>query len=187
MGPIGVLCVQRTLHKGQLSGFISGMGAAIADSFFALIAGLGIGFLASFFEEQRLYLMIIGGALLIFLGLKLFFNTVVEQVRHPKRKNKGYIGDFFSVFFLTLSNPITIMFFGAVFAGWNILASSNTLVTFWAVLGVFSGAMIWWGVLTTLVHFFRQKFNLRGLILLNKIAGAIIAGFGLVTLVSPLF
>jgi len=187
MGPIGVICVQRTLHKGQLSGFVSGIGAAIADSFFALVAGLGLGFLANFFQEQRLWLMIIGGAILIFLGLKLYFNTISETVRRPKRKNKGLVGDFFSVFALTLSNPITIIFFGAVFAGWNVLQSGDTSMALWAVLGVFSGAIFWWSILTTLVHTFRSKFNLRGLVLLNKIAGIIIIGFGAFAILSPLF
>ncbi len=186
MGPVGIICVQRTLHKGQLSGFISGLGAASADSFFALIAGLGIGFLASFFEEQRLWLMLIGGGILIFLGLRLFYSNIIESVRRPKQNKKGFIGDFVSVFLLTLSNPLTIIFFGAIFAGWNIL-SGGTWHALWAIAGIFSGAMIWWGILTTLVHAFRDKFSLRRLATLNKIAGLIIAGFGLFALVSPLF
>jgi threonine/homoserine/homoserine lactone efflux protein len=175
MGPIG-----------QLSGFISGMGAATADSFFALVAGLGIGFLASFFEEQRLWLMLIGGGILIFLGLRLFFNNILETVRHPKRNKKGFIGDFASVFFLTLSNPLTIIFFGAILAGWNVL-SAGPWHALWAIAGIFTGAMIWWGILTTLVHAFRDKFSLRRLVMLNKIAGLIIAGFGVFALISPLF
>lgn len=187
MGPIGIICVQRTLHKGQLSGFISGLGAAIADSFFALVAGLGLGFLASFFQEQRLWLMLIGGSILIFLGLKLFLSNLVESVRHPKRNKSGLVGDFISVFFLTLSNPLTIIFFGAIFAGWNILESGTVWHALWAILGIFLGAMLWWGMLTTLVHAFRDKFSLRRLILLNKIAGLIIAGFGAFALLSPLF
>ena len=178
MGPIGIICVQRTLHKGQLSGFISGLGAAIADSFFALVAGLGLGFLASFFEEQRLWLILIGGAILIFLGLRLFYSNIIKTVRRPKRNKTGLISDFASIFFLTLSNPITIIFFGAVFAGWNIMGSGSLWHALWAILGIFGGAMLWWGILTTLVHAFREKFSLRRLVILNKVAGIVIASFG---------
>lgn len=187
MGPIGIICVQRTLHKGQLSGFISGLGAAIADSFFALVAGLGLGFLASFFEEQRLWLILIGGAILIFLGLRLYYSNIIKTVRRPKRNKTGLISDFASIFFLTLSNPITIIFFGAVFAGWNIIGSGSIWHTLWAILGIFGGAMLWWVVLTTLVHAFREKFSLRRLVILNKVAGLVIASFGGYALLTILY
>jgi threonine/homoserine/homoserine lactone efflux protein len=188
MGPIGVLCVQRTLNRGQLSGMISGCGAAAADSFFALVAGMGLGFLASFFNEQQIMLMLLGGAMLIFLGLRLYFTDVIKTVRQPGRNRKsGLLGDFVSVFFLTLSNPVTILFFGAVFAGLNLLENAPKYASAILVSGVAAGALLWWGVLTTLVHAFRSKFRLRGLVMLNKIAGIIITCFGLFAISSLFF
>lgn len=187
MGPIGVICVQRTLHQGRLIGIISGLGAAFADTFFATAAGFGVGFVVSFFREQKFYLLLFGGLILIFLGLKLFLTNVKKQFREKKdRKKHGIVGDFFSVFFLTLSNPITVIFFGAVFSGLDALDGGwrNTLLL---VGGVFSGAVLWWLTLTWLVSMFRHKFRIRSIWWLNKIAGSLIVVFGIVAILSACF
>lgn len=185
MGPIGVICVQRTLHRGRLIGVISGLGAAFADSFFAAAAGFGVGFVISFFKEQKFYLLLFGGLILIFLGLKLFTTNVKKQFRNQhERKKHGILGDFISVFFLTLSNPITVIFFGAVFSSLDALDNGGWRTTMLLVGGVFSGAVLWWFTLTWLINMFRHKFKLRSIWWLNKIAGSLIVVFGIVAIVS---
>lgn len=185
MGPIGVVCVQRTLQKGRLSGFISGLGAAIADTFFATIAGFGIGFFVSFFNKNHFILMIFGGVLLIVLGAKLFFSKTIKQLR-AKKTSTTYLGDFVSVFLLTLTNPITIIFFGGVFASSGILEQGLYNISF-VTLGIFAGALFWWFLLTTLVNFFRDRFRLRILFWINKGAGIMIMFFGILAIINAFY
>lgn len=185
MGPIGVLCVQRTLHKGRLAGMISGLGAAFADTFFAAVAGFGLGFFASFFDKNQFYLMIFGGILLVFLGAKLFLSKTIHQSR-TKNSNSTFLGDFISVFFLTLSNPLTIIFFGGVFASSGVVnqGAYNTILV---ISGVLLGALLWWFILSSLVNFFREKFRLRILFWINKVAGILIVLFGILALINAFF
>lgn len=189
MGPIGVLCVQRTLNRGRIAGFISGLGAAFADTFFASIAGLGLTFIINFFEKQHVYLMIFGGILLTGLGIKIYYTNTAKQFKSQKRESRksGFFGDFVSVFFLTLSNPLTIIFFGVVFAGLDLIDENNTDTIYSVLLGIFSGSLLWWFILSSVVSLFKDKFKLRWLWWFNKIAGALIIVFGIVVFVSIFF
>lgn len=178
LGPIGVLCIQRTLHQGRRSGLISGLGAATADTTFALIAGLGLTFITNFFETQRIYIMLGGAILLTYLGIRIFFTNTIKQVRQCKLKKTNWFKDFVSIFILTISNPLTIIFFGIVFTGLG-LVKSDALEIVILVLGVFAGASLWWFTLSSLVATFRNFFRLRIIFWINKIAGIIIICFGL--------
>lgn len=178
MGPIGILCVQRTLSKGRFAGFISGLGASVADTLFAAIAGLGLGYFQFFFEEHRLTLVIVGGILLLFMGTMLFLSNPIKQLRSPAKKS-NFIGDFISVFFLTASNPMTIMFFGAMFSGFDLLIPGKISHNLLVVIFVFVGTILWWVILSTLVNAFRSRFRLRQLYYMNKIAGIVIFLFGI--------
>lgn len=176
MGPIGVLCVQKTVNRGRRVGFMSGLGAATADSFYAVIAVFGLGFLQKFLIDNRHILQILGFAVLLVLGLRIFFtNPVVQFRKQAKKKYKGIFGDFISVFFLTFSNPLTIIFFGAGIAALGVFESERSvIVQLVIVLGVFLGAAVWWFLITGLVNMFRHKFRLKQLWLMNKISGSII-------------
>lgn len=186
MGPIGVLCVQRTLNNGKLAGFISGLGAAFADTFFATIAGLGLSYIVNFFEKQQVYLMISGGMILIGLGIKIFVTNTIRQFK--KKQNKRSIAsDFISVFFLTLSNPLTILFFGVVFAGLNLIDENDASSIYSVLLGIFSGALLWWFSLSSIVGLLKNRFRLRWLWWFNKVAGAIIIIFGIVVSISVFY
>lgn len=188
LGPIGVLCIQKTLNKGMLAGFISGIGAAAADTLFAAIAGFGLTFISDFLSSHQLYLRIIGGLFLIFIGFKVFYTNTIKQVRMQRRSKGRAISEFLSVFFLTLSNPITIIFFGAVFAGLGLVDSNASSAHATAlVLSILTGAVIWWISLAFIVNFFRKKIRLRSLWWINKIAGALIVLLGAGTIVSLLF
>jgi len=187
LGPIGILCIQKTLNKGFLSGFIAGLGAAFADMFYAIIAGFGVTFIITFIEEQHFYIRILGGLILVILGYRIFSTNPAIQLR-KKKKNSSFIGDFFSVFALTLSNPMAFFFFGAAFAGFGVVKEeSNFSDIAILIAGVFLGATIWWTILNTLVNVFRKKFRLKRLWWINKIAGSIVILFGFAIFISLLF
>lgn len=189
MGPIGVMCIQKTVNKGRFVGFVSGIGAAFADSLYAAIATFGLGFITHFLDENQTAMQIIGVVVLLFLGFKIFLTNPAKQIRQQARKKRsGIVEDFLSVFALTLSNPLTIIFFGASIAAMGVLEHENTFLTqLIAVAGVFSGAVAWWFLVTTVVSLFRNKFRLKQLWWTNKISGIIIivltitAAIGLIT------
>lgn len=186
MGPIGVLCMQRTIHQGRRSGFISGIGAATADSSFAFIAGFGLTFITDFFKQQQFYLMLGGALVLIFLGLQLFFKDTIKEIRKIRFNKSNPYTDFISVFLLTLSNPITILFFGVVFTGLGIV-KTNIIETGTLIGGIFLGACLWWFILSTLVSMFRNFFRIRIIFWINKVAGIIIVLFGLFAVYNSFF
>lgn len=188
LGPIGVLCVQRTLNKGRKSGFVSGLGAASADTIFSIIAGLGISYIISFVKEQHIYFQIIGGVIIIFLGIHIFYTNPVRQLR-LQRMNKNKLSyDFFSVFFLTLSNPMAILLFLAMFAGIHIASDSPGLLNLTSLIsGVFAGASAWWFVLSSFVNFWRHRFRLKIIWWMNKVAGVLIFILGIVAILSIWF
>lgn len=185
LGPIGVLCVQRTLNKGRRAGFVSGLGAASADTVFSLIAGLGITFVISFVQTHHIYFQIIGGIVVMYLGIHIFYTNPVRQIRMQRLNRNKLSQDFLSVFLLTITNPMAIFFFLAIFAGINIAAGPMHLLPLGSmVAGVFAGAVSWWFLLSTLVNFFRHRFRLRIIWWMNKVAGVIIFALGIAAIVS---
>lgn len=185
LGPIGIIILQKTLSKGVLIGFLAGMGAVFADTLYAMIAGFGISFISDFLVGQQFYFRSIGGVVLILLGAKVFYTNTIKQVRGQKSSKGRILGDFISVFFLTLSNPLTIIVFGALFAGIGIVGDpANTFNTSIMVLGIFTGASFWWFTLAVGINYFRHKIRLRNLWWINKIAGGIIIVFGIIFILS---
>ena len=183
VGPIGVLCIRRTLTEGRLSGLVSGLGAATADAIYGCIAGFGLAFISNFLVSQQLWLRLMGGAFLCYLGIKTFLAKPAEQ--EPSVKGNGIIGNYASTFFLTLTNPMTIISFMAIFSGLGLASTnSNYASAGILVLGVFMGSALWWFFLSGGVGLFREKFNHSGLNWVNKISGTIIMGFGLFALLS---
>lgn len=188
MGPIAVFCLQRTLNKGIWVGFMSGLGAAFADTFYAIIAGFGLHFVSDFIDEQQFYIRGIGGAFLILLGIKVFYTNTIKQARKKQLSKGRLIGDFFSVFLLTLSNPLTVLFFGAVFASTGIVhVKSGDYGTLIAVIGVFIGTILWWFILSFIVNLFRNRIRLRQIWWINKVSGALIVVIGFASVVSLFF
>lgn len=188
LGPMGVLIIQKTLHKGALSGFIAGMGAASADLFYATVAAFGLGFVINIVQAHELLLQIIGGIFLIVIGLKIYFDNPIRQIRQRRQgrvSKTGLLGDYLSLFFLTVSNPITVVVFMAVFAGMSVFGESSSLLgEVLVVAGVFVGGGIWWYTLSTLVNIFRKKFRLRVLITINRVSGMIITILGALVILS---
>ena len=183
VGPIGVLCIRRTLAEGRASGLVSGLGAATADAIYGCIAGFGLTFISSILISQRAWLCLMGGAFLCYLGLKTFLARPAEEA--ASAKGKGLVGAYASTFFLTLTNPMTILSFAAIFAGLGVAsASGNYLSAGVLVLGVFIGSALWWLILSGGVGVFRPKFSPHRLRWVNRISGIIIMVLGLLALLS---
>ena len=183
VGPIGVLCIRRTLAEGRGSGLVSGLGAATADAIYGFIAGFGLTFISNFLISQLVWLRLIGGGFLCYLGLRTFLSKPVEHV--ASAKGNGLFGSYVSTFFLTITNPMTILFFAAIFAGLGVGgAGGNYVSAAVLVLGVFIGSALWWFILSGVVSVFRTKFNPHKLRWVNRISGIIITGFGLIALLS---
>jgi len=183
VGPIGVLCIRRTLAEGRTAGLISGLGAATADAIYGCIAGFGLTFISTLFISQQGWFRVIGGLFLCYLGLKTLLSTPAEQM--ASAKGNGLMGTYASTFFLTLTNPMTILSFAAIFAGLGVASTSGNYISASVlVLGVFSGSALWWLLLSSGVAFFQAKFNFRELKWVNRISGIIILLFGLYVLLS---
>lgn len=182
VGPIGVLCIRRTLQNGFKSGLASGLGAASADAVYGAIAAAGLTLAADFLAEQQIWLGILGGAFLLFLGVRTFRSPPPEADGQAPLTNK-LGGDYLSTFLLTLSNPITIFSFAAMFGGLSAGTGTGFKTgAFVLVLGVFSGSALWWLGLSVSVNFFRKKFSAGVMQWVNRLAGAVIVVFGLMML-----
>ncbi len=183
VGPIGVLCIRRTLAEGRAAGLVSGLGAATADALYGCIAGFGLTFISNFLISQQLWLRLIGGGFLCYLGLRTCLSKPAAQA--ASAQGKGLVGAYASTFFLTVTNPMTILSFAAIFAGLGAGGTSgNYLSAAVLVLGVFGGSALWWLILSGGVSLFRKKFDSRLLRGVNVISGLIIMGFGLAALLS---
>ena len=186
VGPIGVLCIRRTLTEGRVSGLVSGLGAATADAVYGCVAGFGLTFISDFLISQQVWLRLIGGGFLCFLGLKTLVARPAERAA-PARGN-GLVGAFASTFFLTVTNPMTIISFAAIVAGLGLAGTRGNYVSAGAlILGVFIGSALWWLILSSGVGVFRGRLNPHGLRWVNRVSGAIITGFGLFALVSAIW
>lgn len=186
VGPIGILCARRTLMYGRRAGFFSGMGAATADVIYGFIAAFGLTMISDFLVGRQFWFRLLGGAILCFIGLK----TILAE---PEKKNdiqfsaKHYAGMYTSTFLLTLTNPMTIFSFAAIFASVG-LAGARGSATFAGelVLGVFLGSGLWWLFLVGVFTLFKKRFKHHELQWLNRFAGVMIAGSGAIAILSLL-
>ena len=182
LGPIGVMCVQKTLSKGRNTGFITGLGAAVVDTIFAALALLGLAYIQRFIDYYENHVLLFGGLIVSLFGLKIFLTNPVKQIRMPKGKKRHHLEGFFSAIVMSLTNPGTVFLILGMFAFVKVNAESqpdNALsLTLW---GVFLGASAWWFILSTSINIFRKKFRLRQLVLINRISGIVIIVLGLIS------
>jgi len=184
IGPIGIMCIRKTLTEGRLSGLIIGLGAATADLFYGCVAAFGLTVTSDTLTNQRIWIRIVGGALLFFLGIKTFR----AHPKDPKVKTtgSGRLRSYFTVVFLTLTNPLTIFAFIAVFAAFGLGDGLSFFSAIVLVAGVFIGSCLWFFLLTSGTILFRKKLDLVGLKWVNKIAGILIIISGLIAIGSLL-
>jgi len=177
VGPIGVLCIRRTLADGRVIGLATGLGAATADAVYGCLAAFGLTALTSALVGGQMWIRLIGGAFLLFLGVRTFLTPSGEKSAEVKAT--GLLGAFGSTFLLTLTNPMTILSFAAVFAALGLgTAHPEPLAAASLVLGVFLGSGLWWLTLSAGVGLFRDRIDARGLRWVNRFSGAVIFAFG---------
>ncbi|MFA5850429.1 MAG: LysE family transporter [Bacteroidales bacterium] len=182
LGPMGVMCVQKTLGKGRNSGFIAGLGSAITDMMFAAIAIMGLAYMQKFIDYYENYVLLFGGLAVALIGLKIFLTNPVKQIRMPKG-GKKHLQDFFSAIVMTITNPGGVFLIIGMFAfvGMDVDSLSSGKIVSLTLLGVFLGASAWWFILSTTINIFRNKFRLRQLLMINRVSGFIIIVLGFIS------
>ncbi len=183
LGPVGVLIIRKTLNKGRYAGYFGGAGATVADTFFSIVAGFGVSIITDFIDAFQKEIRIGGGSILMILAYKIFTSSVIDQIKQKGKKTTLW-SDFMHTYFLTLSNPLTIIVVGAIFAAGGPGKDADHFAILTLISGVFIGAASWWLLLVTLVNLFRKKIRLKTLWYLNKVTGILIFIFGLFVFAS---
>ena len=185
VGPIGALCISRTLRHGVWVGLASGLGAACADGVYGAIAGFGVSSVAMFLLDFQDMLRLLGGAFLLVLGVRILARGPVSEASQPAWGEARLAGAFVSCFLLTLTNPTTILAFVAIFAGLGLVeVARDYTAAVILVLGVFLGSALWWLALSGLVGLLRGHVTPPILLWVNRVSGAVISGFGIGVLLA---
>jgi threonine/homoserine/homoserine lactone efflux protein len=186
VGPIGVLCIRRSLADGLLVGLATGLGAATADAAYGCIAGFGLTAISTVLVNQRFWLEAMGGSFLCYLGVRTFISRPTEPQTGEGRV-AGMCSAYLSTLVLTLTNPMTILSFVAVFAGLGLGASPDHRAASALVLGVFIGSVSWWLFLSGGVGLVRSRFSSTWMQAVNRLSGGVILTFGLYALTMAMF
>ncbi|MFC1480133.1 LysE family translocator [Candidatus Omnitrophota bacterium] len=183
IGPVGVLCINRTLSGGRMSGFFTGLGAVTADGFYSVVAAYGITTISAFLTGHQVWFRFAGGIFLTYLGIKIVLSKPAEKPLTGDKNN--LLVDYVSTFLVTLTNPLTIIVFAAIFAGLGLGSAKNSFFSAtMMVAGVVSGSALGWLTLSTFANVFREKK--RSMQMFYKISGSIILIFGIVAFLSTL-
>ncbi len=190
MGPVGVLCVQRTLNKGRWYGFVTGIGACLSDFIYALITGLGMSFVMDFISNAhyRYILQISASVILLVFGIYSFRSNPVKKVHVSGRRGKGsLVHNGVTAFLVTFSNPLIIMLMMGLFAQFAFVIPNQPVAMSVGYIGIITGALLWWYGLTWLVDKIRAVFNTNGIQLINKIVGSIVITMSIIVLIGTVF
>jgi threonine/homoserine/homoserine lactone efflux protein len=179
VGPIGVLCIRRSLADGALKGFSAGLGAATADAAYGCVAGFGLTAVSGFLVRHQAWLGLIGGAFLCYLGVRTFFN---RPALAAPAGGDGHLAVYGSTLLLTLANPATILSFAAVFSALGLGISADYFGAGALVAGVFLGSALWWLLLSGGVSLLRSRVNATWMRAVNLASGCVLVGFGLYAL-----
>lgn len=184
VGPIGVLCIRRTLSEGRRSGFVSGLGAASADGIYGFVAAFGLSMISGYLLRVQNIIQLAGGLFLCYLGIRTLLEKPADTAAQVKRKRTGLLSAYASTFALTLTNPATILSFLAIMSGLGISQQAGSAVV--TVVGVIVGSALWWLALSSGIGLVREKFNARAMRAVNILSGLIILAFGGYSIVSLL-
>lgn len=175
MGPIGMLCIQRTLNKGRWPAFFTGVGAALSDLFYCLLTGLGLALITGFIEEHRNLLQLLGSVVLIVFGAYLFRKNPAKALKKPQERSHNFWIDFITGFLFTFSNPLILFFIIGLFTQFDFLKPEFMVYHYIAgYVAIFCGALLWWYAVTFFVNKVRGHINVRSLWLINRIIGSIL-------------
>ncbi len=172
LGPLGMLCIKRTVNKNWKSGFLSGLGIAASDAIYAIIAGFSLTIIIDFIKSNKIYFQILGASMVVLLGLYIFLSNPARDIQKFKQKGTSYIQDFLTAFLLTFSNPLSVFIFIAIFTSYSlVLQTSQLFEALLIVGGIFTGGAFWWFILTGLAYLFKHKLTINTLWWANKIIG----------------
>ena len=176
MGPVGVLCVQRTLNKGRWFGFVTGLGAAVSDLIYALITGFALSYVVDFIENPQtmFWIQAFGSVLLFLFGVYAFFSHPEGKMRPIPRTRGSYIHNAVTAFAVTLSNPLIVFLFLGLFARFNFIAPNHPFEQAVGYLAIVGGAICWWLFLTYMVDMVRTRFDVRGIWMINRVIGVVV-------------
>ncbi len=178
MGPIGMLCIQRTLSKGKMHGFITGIGASISDILYAVLVGFFMSFIVRLIEDYEMYIQVVGAVLIFGFGVHIFRSKPEGKLYSGDGvvvHRSSYWKDFVTGFALCFSNPLIIFLFIALYARFNFFSASEPAVN--QVVGLMSisvGAVIWWAVLSLLIGLVRNRFTGKTMIVINMVIGVVL-------------
>lgn len=190
MGPVGVLCIQRTLNKGRWYGFITGIAAAVSDIIYALFTGLGMSFVMNFInnERNRFLLQISGSVLLLIFGIYCYRSNPTRKIHKSPKKIKGtLLHNGVTAFLVTLSNPLIIFLFIFLFAQFAFVVPNRPIEMSVGYISIVFGAVLWWFGLTWLIDKIRGIFDDNGILIINRIVGCIVIVFSVVMLLGTIF
>jgi threonine/homoserine/homoserine lactone efflux protein len=184
MGPVGILCVQRTLNKGRWFGFVTGIGAAISDIIYAGITGFGMAFVMDFVnnDQNKFYLQIIGSVLLLGFGLYTYRSDPTKNMRQSGMQRGTFWYNTWTAFLVTFSNPLIIFLFMALFAQFAFVIPDHPFEMFVGFASIVGGALLWWYGLSWLVDKVRTIFDAQGIRIINRVIGAVVTIFSVVSL-----
>jgi len=188
MGPIGMLCIQRTLNKGRLAGLATGFGAALSDIIYASITCLGMGFVTNFIETNQALLQMIGSIVIALFGYYIFQSNPVKSLQKNNEAKLSLTQDFITSFILTFTNVLIVLLYIGLYARFGFVKTNySVLMLIGGVVCIAIGALAWWFGITYFVSKLKKWFNVRGVWLLNKIVGSIIILIALVGILSVIF
>ncbi|MBQ0074088.1 MAG: LysE family transporter [Prevotella sp.] len=189
MGPVGVLCVQRTLNKGRWYGFMTGIGATLSDFIYALIAGFGMTFVMEFIDNpQYKFLLQISGSILLFcFGIYCFKSDPRNKVHASKNQKGTLVHNFFTAFLVTFSNPLIILLLLATFAQFAFIIPDHPWEMSLGYISIIAGALLWWYGLTWLIDKLRAIASIDGIVIINRIIGTIVMVFSFAILIGTAF
>ncbi|MBO5204916.1 MAG: LysE family transporter [Prevotella sp.] len=184
MGPVGVLCVQRTLNKGRWYGLVTGAGAAVSDIIYAAITGFGMSFVMDFVNDgqNKFYLQIIGSVLLLIFGVYTYRSDPTRNIHKSSNSKGSLLHNGVTAFFVTFSNPLIIFLFMATFAQFAFVLPDHSFEMIVGFLSIVGGAMLWWFGLTWLIDKVGSRFDNSELKIINQIIGSVVMIFSVIML-----
>ena len=189
MGPVGILCIQRTLNKGRWYGFVTGIGAAVSDILYAMITGLGMSVVVDMINDShtQFLLQILGSIILLFFGLFCFKSDPTKNMHRSGHQKGSLFHNGLTAFLVTFSNPLIIFLFMALFAQFSFVVPNHPLEMMLGFLSIPFGALLWWYGLTWIVDKVRAFFNIEGIIIINKVIGSLVILFSVIILFGTVF
>lgn len=188
LGPLGIMCIQKTLSKGRWSGFAIGLGAAIGDTFYAIISLFSISFVSAFLDDNRDWVMFIGGLIILLLGLQVAIKNPIKDLQPRKVQPVNiHAQDVLRGLLMTLSNPGALVLMLGIFAFFGMSLSDTDgkhIAVAIVIGGILLGALAWWFLLSSGINLFRKRFRLKQMIFINRVSGMLIALLGLASLIE---